>query len=138
MTQHNFYGGDFFGGMFFIGSASAGTARDHIPATFRVRARTRREIAEDRKKHGIPDAYLEVIKEVAAAQVSRLETDEQKRFEELHRELELRQIIWDGRYLEIMNQIREQMIAAEIAEHLRAHIQDEEELTMLTLLAAHL
>ena len=140
MAQHNFFGGDFFGGDFFFGvHPSGGGVSGHIPDTLRVRqGRTRLEIAKERRKYGIPDDYAEIIHEVAVSQVARLEGDEQKQFEELHRELELRKIAWQGRYLEVLNLMRQQMIDQEIAERLRLKLRDEEELTMLVLMAAGL
>ena len=141
MAQHNFFGGDFFGGDFFFGvHPSGGGVSGNIPDTLRVRqGRTRSEIAKERRKYGIHDDYAEIIHEVAVSQVARLEVDEQKRFEELHRELELRKIAWQGRYLEVLNQLREQMINAEIADRIRlAMRRDEEDMMALVLLAASL
>lgn len=111
-------------------------ARDrlHLPR------RGRKEISEERKKLGLEDAYaLEiqaVIAEVAKGQVRRLELDEQKRFEELHRELQLRGLEWRARYLEVLSQEREALINAEIALLLRRKLDDEQIILMLLFMAA--
>ena len=52
-----------------------------VPATLRVRGRTRKQLDEDRQRFGISAPVAEVIADVAAQQASRLEQDEQKRFE---------------------------------------------------------
>lgn len=137
----NFYNGQFFGGGFFGANADATDAGPRpsggIPASFRAPHRTRKDKALDRARFGIRDEYLDLIREVAASQVDRLEVDEQKRFEELSRELELRKVKWDGKYLEVLNALRQQMIDEEIAERLKLKIKtEEEEMLMLVLGAA--
>jgi hypothetical protein len=94
------------------------------------RRRTKDDIRRDRERFGVlTPAAAEVIAEVAVRQVERGETDAQKRFEELHRELELRRIEWDARYLEALAAMREHYIeAARVA-------QDEEALVLLIALA---
>jgi len=64
-----------------------------------------------------------------------LERDEQKRFEELLRELQLQGIEFDARYLEALNIQRERLIDAEISARYRL-IREEEELIILLLMAA--
>lgn len=107
-----------------------------IPARWMLRlgnrARTKEEIRADRERFGIVAA--QVIAAVATSQAERLEQDEQKRFDELLRELELREIKWDTRYLEALNRLRELMIDEEIARLLKLKI--EEELMVLMLVAA--
>mgnify|MGYP001604107185 FL=1 len=61
--------------------------------------------------------------------------DEQQRLEELHRELQLRGIEWDARYLEALNEQRERLLDAEIAQRLRK-IREEQELLMFLMLVA--
>ena len=134
----NFFGGQFFGGGFFGALESGTQPSGGVPATLRVKGRTRNELAAERARFGIPDAAAEVIAEVAARQVERLERDEQKRFEELHLELTLRAIAWDGRYLEVLSEIRSRMIDEEIAEKLRLKIKGDEELMILMVMAAAL
>ena len=53
------------------------------------RGRTKKERAEDRLRFGIPAPVIELIESIAAGQAERLAADEQQRFEELERELEL-------------------------------------------------
>ena len=108
-----------------------------IPATLRVRPRTRQDVSESRQRFGITDKIAaQIIEDVAARQVERLERDEQKRFEELSRELELRKVEWDGRYLEALNAIREKLIDAEIYAHLQSRRKGEEEIMLLLMIAA--
>ena len=75
-----------------------------------------------------------IINEVARRQVETLEADEQKRFEELERELEARQIEWDARYLTALNERREFLIEQEIGRLLRK--KNDEEETVIALLMA--
>ena len=102
--------------------------------------RTAEDIRRDRERFGIviPTSASAAISEVAERQVSRLELDEQKRFEELARELELRRIEWRAEYLEELNARRERMITAEIAARLRLlqRQQEEEALTMIVAMTA--
>jgi hypothetical protein len=136
----NFFGGQFFGGGFFGAVDAAVVAGPQpsggIPASDQAWRRTKQDIARDRERFGIPDKARLAIEAVAAQQAERLEQDEQKRFEELNRELELRGIEWDARYLESLNYERERLISAEIAMRLRRRLQDEEELMLLVLMAA--
>jgi len=78
----------------------------------------------------------QIIQAVAAEQVARLERDEHKRFEQLERELELKGITWEARYLEALNLRREYLIEQEIGTLLRKKIKDEEDRLILALLAA--
>jgi hypothetical protein len=108
-----------------------------IPAhgTLRLRGRegrSRADVARDRERFGIKAAA--VIAAVAERQAERLEGDEQKRFDELLRELQLREIEWDARYLEAMNLQRQSLIDAEIGRLLQ--IKNDEEIVMLMMLAA--
>ena len=75
-----------------------------------------------------------IINEVARRQVETLEADSQKRFEELERELEARQIEWDARYLTALNERREFLIEQEIGRLLRK--KNDEEETVIALLMA--
>ena len=101
---------------------------------------TKRDISRARKRFGLEDEVARkeaeaVIAEVAARQVVRLEKDAQKRFEELSRELQLRGIEWESRYLESLNVQRERLIDAEIGRRLRA-LQEEQEILILLFMAA--
>lgn len=94
------------------------------------------ERPERRKKHGIPQEVDEIIKQVAASQVARLEADKQKQFEELERELELRALKWERKYLTALAEEREYLINQEIGRLLREKIlRDEEEAILAVLLA---
>ena len=98
--------------------------------------RTKRDISKARKRFGIEDSVARAIAEVAARQAERLELDTQKRFEELNRELQLRGIQWESRYLEALNAQREALIDAEISARLKAKLRNDEEMIILMLLAA--
>ena len=99
--------------------------------------RTKRDISRERERYGIQDELaLAAIAEVAARQAERLELDEQKRFEELSRELELRRIEWDARYLEALNVMRERLIGEEIAALMHRKLRDEEDILVLMMMAA--
>lgn len=107
-----------------------------FPAADQAQRRTRSDVSRDRERFGLQDEIARAIAEVAAQQAERLEQDKQKQFEELNRELELRGIEWDARYLESLNYERERLINAEIGLRLRQRLQDEEELMLLVLMAA--
>ena len=104
------------------------------------RAPTRKDIRKARERFGIPDEKMlaaeSVIAQVAAAQAKLLEYDAQKRFEELHRELLLRGIEWEARYLESLNLQRERLIDAEIAYRMALLQRNNKEAVMLLLMAA--
>ena len=134
----NFFDGEFFGGGFFgalvqpVGPIPSGG----IPS-YADQRRTKKKIREARERFGIPDEVRIAIETVAKQQVDRLERDKQKQFEELNRELELRGLEFEGRYLESLNQARERLITAEISLRIREKmIADEESLMLLVLMAA--
>ena len=99
--------------------------------------RPRKSLAKDRERFGIPNIERQVaealVEDIAARQAKSLERDEQKRFEELQRELQIRGIQWQAQYLESMNAKRERLIEEEIATIFQQR-QDEE--TMLLMIAA--
>lgn len=66
-----------------------------------TRRRSQEELERDRERFGI--AAAEVIEAVAQRQAATPQADEQKRLEELERELTLRGIEWEGRYLAALN-----------------------------------
>ena len=80
---------------------------------------------------------IQIIERIAQRQIEDLTVDEEKRFEELERELEVKGIEWEGRYLEALNARREHLIEAEISDLLRAKM-DEQEAMFLIVLAAHI
>ena len=94
------------------------------------------QIPERRKKHGIPQEVDEIIKQVAASQVARLELDKQKQFEELERELELRALKWERKYLRALAEEREFLIHEEIGRLLKERMQRDEEEAILAILLA--
>ena len=107
------------------------------------RAPTRKEISEARERFGVTDEIAAeaaaTIARIAARQAAALAThrmDEQQRLEELHRELQLRGIEWDARYLEVLNAQRERLLDAEIAQRLRKIREEQELLVFLMLVAA--
>ena len=77
---------------------------------------------------------VEVLDEVAHRQVLTLELDEHKRFEELERELELKGIEWEARYLDLLNERREALIDAEIGRLLRLKQDENDVIILLTLM----
>lgn len=100
----------------------------------------REEVSRARERLGLKDSISEekaakVIADVAARQAESLERDEQKRFEELARQLEIEGLEFDARYLELLNQEREHLIDSEIARRLRA-IRDQEEILLMLLMIA--
>lgn len=78
-------------------------------------SRTSEDIRKARERFGIPDEAAQVIAAVAARQAAEeaaqaLASDEQRRFEELSRELELQRIEFEGRYLEALAAMRQEMV----------------------------
>ena len=101
------------------------TLRDEAQRQYRER--------QKRQKLQLIQAAREAIEEVARRQVERLELDEQKRFEELERELSLRSVEWEARYLDLLNEERESLIDEEIGRLLRRKIAEEDELLLILL-----
>ena len=97
------------------------------------RRRDPEELRKQREELGILPAAQEVIQEVAARQVDRLETDAHKQFEELQRELELRHVEWQAAYLDALSEARGQLIAKEIASRLKAKMVARDEADLLAI-----
>lgn len=150
MPAVSFFGGEFFGGEFFnVAAAVSAVAPRGTIALGGVRRKevyrrvpTRKEISEARERFGLTDEIAveaaTAIAQIAARQAAASAAhrmDEQQRFEELHRELRLRGIEWDARYLEALNVQRERLIDAEIAQRIRT-IREEQELLMILILLA--
>ena len=137
----NFFGGAFFGGGFFGADIAApqpshpvgGGYIRHHPDYFR---KSRKRIREEREAVGISSEILDLIDGVAKRQAIGLESDSQKQFEELERALELAQVAWQGRYLEALNDLRDQHINEEISRLLAKKLQDEDDEMRLMALAA--
>ena len=85
------------------------------------------------KYERIPEQIQEVISYVAERQVQRLEHDELKRLEELERELQLRGIEWESRYLTALNEEREFLINQEIGSLLRQKLENDQAALVLIL-----
>ena len=85
------------------------------------------------KHEKISEEIQEVISDVAARQVVRLERDELKRLEELERELQLRGIEWESRYLTALNEEREFLINQEIGSLLRQKLENDQTALVLIL-----
>lgn len=113
-----------------------GGAAPIAASNFSLREWRKWHAPEDEKeltKLGITPAAAEIIAAVAESQAKRLEIDDQKRLEELSRELELAGVQWQGRHLELLNQQREMLITEEIASLMERKIDDEK--ALLTILA---
>jgi hypothetical protein len=102
------------------------------------RKKTKEELAAEREKFGIPDEARIAIEEAARRQALAQEQsaqDEQKNFEELSRELTLRGIEWDVRYLEAMNTLREKLIEQQREEVMKAKRDEEDVMYLLQVVA---
>lgn len=139
MAVGNFFGGQFFGGGFF-GQITTGSTTPvgggyirHHPDYFR---KSRKRIRKEREALGISAAILDLIDGVAKRQAEVVQSDPQKQFEELERVLEIADVEWQGRYLEVLNDLRERYISEEISRLLAKKFQDEEDEMRLMALAA--
>lgn len=138
MAAGNFFGGQFFGGGFFgaITTQAPPTGGGYIRYHPDYYKKSRERIRKERQALGIDVAALDVIEGVAKRQALGVESDSQKQLDELHRELQLAEIEWEGRYLEVLNDLRERYISEEIARLLDKKLKDEEDVMMLLVLAA--
>jgi len=98
------------------------------------RRRTAEDIRRARERYGIADEVAMAIREVAERQAAaqaaaQAKADEQKQFDELYRELELRAIQFDARYLEALAEMRSLYIE-------QFKRQEEEEILLLLLISA--
>ena len=141
MAAGNFFGGQFFGGGFFGELASEAPPRTgggylrHDPSNFR---KSREQVRRERIALGIPESALDVIEGVAKRQAAGVESaaaDEQKRLEELERELQLAGIAWQSRYLEALNDLREQYITEEISRLMAQKLENEETMVLMAMAA---
>ena len=107
----------------------------HEPDYFR---KSRSQIRAERAALGIPVPALDVIEGVAKRQALGVASDSQKQLDELHRELQLAEIAWQGRYLEVLNDLRDRYISEEISRLLAKKIKDEGDVMVLLVLAASL
>lgn len=100
----------------------------------------RPEDERELRKLRITPAVAEVIAEVAERQAEQLDLDEQQRLEELTRKLELKGLQWHGRYLELLNAQRQQLIDEEIGRLMRqkqaeAQRRDEEAILLFLMIS---
>ena len=134
VTYSNFFGGSFFGGGFFGAGVSTGSGGQ--AHSYGERRRTPHDIRDAREKFGIIEPKAKaIIEAVAERQAQSLDQDEHKHFEELSRELELQKIQWDTKYLDALNNYRDNLISQEIGRMLRQKIANEQT-TALLLMAA--
>lgn len=107
----------------------------------RKRLHTRRARYSDESRaielslQGIAPEAQDVIIAVAERQAYDSRGDDQKRYEELQRELELDGIEWQSQYLELMNSVRQQFIDFEIKRRMREIANQQEEEAILIMLA---
>ena len=138
-TYNNFFGGAFFGGGFFgAGTEEVVGGGGYHPSQgysgHETRQRTKDDVRRERERLGIIPARI--IEEVAARQVERLETDAQKQYDELMRELELQGVQFEARYLEALTSYRDFLLNEEIARRLRQNINNEETMMLILIAAA--
>jgi hypothetical protein len=93
-----------------------------------------KRLEEARRRRPKPKELQRIIAEVAESQVQRLETDPQKQFDELARELEARNIQWEKRYLELLAEKRELLINEEIRLLLHRKLKRQREEEVITML----
>lgn len=91
------------------------------------------DILRRRRELGIREEVHEIIEKVAERQVKALSTDDQQNFEELERELELKGLEWDAKYLEALNLRRELLIEQEIALLLKKRKQDNDAMLLIMI-----
>ena len=107
-----------------------------LPPSVHARAKTKEQTRKERELYGLLPKVEQVLESVAESQVSRLELDQQKQYEELTRELELQGISFESRYLEILANIRESLIEAEIKDRFKRINEEGDVLTMLMAIAS--
>ena len=102
-----------------------------------VDRRAPEDVRRARERFGVlPREAAEAIAEVAARQVERSEQDEQKRFDELLRELQLRSIEFEARYLDALAVMRERLIEDARQAAIRRQKQEEEVMILMLVAAA--
>ena len=138
VNNNNFFDGPFFDGPFFdVGTLISGGGSNPsqgLPPYAHARPQTKEQKRKSREDFGI--IPKEVIAAVAQSQAERLEQDAQKQFEELSRELDLKGIEFDARYLEALNLQRERLIDAEIQRRLKQDLEDKQTMQLLMIAAS--
>jgi len=97
------------------------------------------EIEQSREraaKVGISAKAAKVIESVAKRQAEDSRQDQHQRYEELQRELDAQDIEWQAGYLELMNDLRDALISAEIKQRMEKIRQTKDEEMMLMMIAA--
>jgi len=97
------------------------------------------EIEQSREraaKIGISAKAAKVIESVAKRQAEDSRQDQHQRYEELQRELDAQDIEWQAGYLELMNDLRDALISAEIKQRMEKIRQTKDEEMMLMMIAA--
>jgi len=97
------------------------------------------EIEQSREraaKIGISAKAVKVIESVAKRQAEDSRQDQHQRYEELQRELDAQDIEWQAGYLELMNDLRDALISAEIKQRMEKIRQTKDEEMMLMMIAA--
>ena len=97
------------------------------------------EIEQSREraaKIGISAKAAKVIESVAKRQAEDSRQDQHQRYEELQRELDAQDIEWQAGYLELMNDLRDALISAEIKQRMEKIRQTKDEEIMLMMIAA--
>ena len=84
----------------------------------------------------LPREVAEVVAAVAARQAQTLVQDEQKRLDELFREITLRGLEYESRYLEALNIERQRLIDQEIGLLIKRKLDEGEVLMLLAAVAA--
>lgn len=104
---------------------------------YRPDQRSPEDVRKARQRFGVipPDAEA-AISEVAIRQAAALETDAQKRYDELAGELKLRELEFKAEYLEALNVERERLINEEIGRRLQQVLHDNNNGALLMLLMA--
>ena len=143
VNNNNFFDGPFFDGPFFdvgtlISGGGSGPSQGSqgLPPYAHARPQTKEQKRKSREDFGIIPKAKEVIAAVAQSQAERLEQDSQKQFEELSRELDLKGIEFDARYLEALNLQRERLIDAEIQRRLKQDLEDKQTMQLLMIAAS--
>lgn len=100
----------------------------YLPHGGKRKRRSKEELERARELFGIRSRHAaETIIEVAARQAERNELDAQKQFDELRRELLLRGLKWNARYMEALAKYRETFV--------QEAMDEEDLLALLTMMA---
>lgn len=104
-----------------------------LPPSAYAKGQTPEQLRKSREIFGLVE---KVIQEVAKRQVETLQADAQKQYDELANELKLRNIEFEGRYLEALAVEREKLLDIEIKSLLQSRLAEEELGVFLMMVAA--